>query len=254
MNDSSPTRWAVPGWESIPGLRHGFFGRRGGVSGGPFASLNVSYRVGDDPAAVEMNRSRVAGAVDAARLATARQVHGDRVIAAAADAEEDEADAVLVRAPGIAAAVLTADCVPLLLVAPEARVAVAVHAGWKGTAAAIAARAVEALAEATGAAPASFLAALGPSIDGCCYEVGTEVTAALAAALGAGVLDHARRLGDKSWIDLRAINAEVLERAGVAPERLQRVGPCTRCAAAEFFSHRASGGRAGRQLSCVGWV
>jgi copper oxidase (laccase) domain-containing protein len=96
-------------------------------------------------------------------------------------------------------------------------------------------------------------AALGPAIDDCCYEVGEDVVAALEAGAGAGLLHSSRRVGNKSWIDLRQLNIAILQQAGVPAANIHRVGPCTRCAADECFSHRASAGQAGRQLSAIAW-
>lgn len=250
--NAPPPRWTVPAWERFVDLRHGFFGRAGGVSAGVFASLNCSTRVGDDPAAVEENRLRVAAALGQGGVRLPGQVHGDRV-AIAGDAPAGEADALVSDRPGEPVGVLTADCVPLLLIVPERRVAAAVHAGWKGTALGIAARAVEALAACGGAQARAVHAALGPAIGSCCYEVGDEVASAIAAGAGGDRVPPARRDGGKSWIDLRAINAEILRIAGVPEPQIHVVGPCTRCAGDQCFSHRGTGGGTGRQISAVAW-
>jgi len=247
-----PPRWTVPGWQRFAGLRHGFFGRAGGVSGGPFAALNCSWSVGDDPAAVEHNRALAARILDCAEVVTPRQVHGDRVAALATE-PPGEADALIVAGDARAVGVLTADCVPLLLVVPRRRLAAAVHAGWKGTALGIAARAVESLVRASGVSTAEVHAALGPAIGECCYQVGAEVVDALSAGAAAGLVAPRRREGDKAWLDLRAINAGILRAAGVPAEQIVQVGPCTRCARDECFSHRGAGGTTGRQLSAVAW-
>lgn len=248
-----PPRWTVPGWQRFAGLRHGFFGRAGGVSGGPFAALNCSSSVGDDPAAVEHNRALAARVLDCADVVTPRQVHGDRVATLAAE-PPGEADALISLGDVRAVGVLTADCVPLLLVVPRRRVAAAVHAGWKGTALGIAARAAERLAQVAGVSTAEVHAALGPAIGECCYEVGAEVVDALTAGAAAGLVAPRRREAGKAWIDLRSINAAILRAAGVPAEQIVPVGPCTRCAGDACFSHRGAGGTTtGRQLSAVAW-
>src|SRR4051812_36197982 len=156
------------------GAVHGFSTRNGGVSRGPRATLNLGGSVGDEPEAVEQNLARLAAAAGFARTAfrSAVQVHGDRVLEVGERPHDpaSEADALLATAPGIVAAVKTADCVPVLLFHPGTGEAAAVHAGWRGTEAAIVCRAVEALAR-RGGDPRGVLAAVGPAIGACCYEV-----------------------------------------------------------------------------------
>jgi len=186
----------------------------------------------------------------------AHQVHGTRVIevdapASGADPRVPvEADALVLRRPGVVGGVRTADCVPLLLVAPGHLWAAAVHAGWRGTLAGIATAAVE-RAQSDGIAPRQLRAALGPAIGPCCYEVSAEIGERFAEARlpvlwksGEGAPPH---------LDLRAINAVLLERAGVAAPAIQQCGPCTRCARDRYYSFRAEPGQSGRQVSWVGW-
>jgi hypothetical protein len=248
-----PLCWTVPAWQEIPGLRHGFFGREGGESGGAFASLNCSETVGDQIAAVHANRRRILRALGCDDLALPSQVHGDRVLEVGEGGTAGEADALLVRHRGLAAGVLTADCVPILLIAPEARQAAAVHAGWKGTALGITSLALRRLVEASGCSVQSVQAGIGPAIGACCYQVGEDVVRAIAAVAGVAVPAPRCDREGRSWIDLRAINAALLRAAGVPGEQVHLVGPCTRCAADRCFSHRGSGGRTGRQLCAVGW-
>lgn len=254
MSAGGAPHWSVAAWRSIAGLRHGFFGRLGGTSTGAFATLNCSAAVGDDPARVEANLAAVRAVLSLEGLALARQVHGDRVLEVSAPGLAGEGDALVTASAGVAVGVLTADCVPILLIAPSARLAAAVHAGWKGTALATVRRALERLCGAGGLAVEGVHAALGPSIGPCCYEVGPEVAEALASGLGDDLAAARRGSGGRSWIDLRAVNAALLERAGVPRAQIHAVGPCTRCEAGRLFSHRGSGGLAGRQLSGVGWV
>lgn len=255
----APPVLRAPNLAAVPGLVHGFCGREGGVSSGPFASLNVSTRVGDDRAAVLENWRRVrAAAAPLGRFATMHQVHGTRVARVTPDRPDaGAADALVTDAAGVALPVLTADCVPVLIVAPARRVVAAVHAGWRGAAAGILAATLDVLAREYGMRGRDLVVALGPAIDGCCYEVGAEVARALAAAAGpdAAGADWVRRAaGDRVQVDLRRYLAGQLRAAGVDPEQVARVGPCTRCAGAGYFSHRGSGGRTGRQVSFVGWA
>lgn len=246
------------GLGGVPGLAHGFCGRQGGASAGAFASLNVSRRVGDHPDAVRENWRRVELlAPPGGRFAAMRQVHGTGVVRVSAEATDaGEADALVTAAAGIWLTVLTADCVPLVLVAPERRVAAVVHAGWRGAAAGIVPRTLHVLGEAYGVNAAELHAAVGPAIDGCCYEVEAEVAAALAGCPGAATRSDTWTTesgAGKQRVDLRACVTAQLAATGVVPARISRVGPCTRCAGAQYFSHRGSGGRTGRQVSFVGW-
>ncbi|MFN2425219.1 MAG: polyphenol oxidase family protein, partial [Candidatus Binatia bacterium] len=189
-----------------------------------------------------------------------RQVHGKMVVAAPADGfvrgDDDypraaaEADALIAACPATIVGVRTADCVPLLLVAPRARWSAAVHAGWRGTVAGIAAEAVRA-ASGAGIAPGELLAALGPSIGPCCYEVSEEVGSGFEQA-GLPVVAP-RSPGSKPHLDLREANRVLLERDGVPPGNIQSVGPCTRCRSDLYHSFRAQPQSPGRQISWVGW-
>jgi YfiH family protein len=245
----------VAEWRDVPRLVHGFCGRRGGVSRGPFAELNLSRRVGDDPAAVVENWRRVQALVGArVRFASMRQVHGARVATVtAAAADVGEADAMATETPAIVLGVLTADCVPILLLEPARRIVAAVHAGWRGTLAGLAARTVTHLQRTFGVAPPALRIALGPAIDGCCYEVEAGIAAQFEERWG--VMPEATRAGlrGKAFLDLRAANAAMLAAAGVPARQVVRVGPCTRCADTRFFSHRGAHGETGRQISFIGW-
>lgn len=248
----------APALADVPGLIHAFCGRRGGVSAGSFAALNASARVGDDAGAVEENWRRITGLVPpGGGFAAMQQVHGTRVaVVTAAALDAGAADALVTAAAGVWLPVLTADCVPVLLAAPRRAVTAAVHAGWRGTAAGIVLRTIRVLAADFGASPAELRVALGPAIDRCCYEVEERIVDALAGGAGTpGATDAwavARGAG-RAHVDLRACLAAQLHAGGVDPGRIERVGPCTRCAATEYFSHRGSGGGTGRQVSFIGW-
>ncbi|WP_445150235.1 polyphenol oxidase family protein [Baekduia sp. Peel2402] len=211
----------------LPGARVRFTTRAGGVSEGPYASLNLGRWTDDDPAAVEENRRRAA---DGAPIAFARQVHGTDVIALDGAPPADriaDADGVVTRAHGVAAMVLTADCVPVALAAPDA--VAMVHAGWKGLSGGVLEAGVAALRT-----DGPIHAAIGPAAGACCYEVGPEV---------------AERFPDWALngrlLDLKAVAAARLRAAGVAD--VLDVGRCTMCEPDVFFSHRASGPVTGRQ-------
>src|SRR4051812_26469159 len=178
----------VPAWEQYPELLHGFLGRRGGKSSGAYARLNVSYRVGDDQQIVSQNvcdMKQEVGIHDG-RVVTMKQVHGDTILEITDHKlkEAGEADAMVTKERDIYLGVLTADCVPILLVAPEKGIAAAVHAGWRGTLAGIADNTVKRLIEIYGVSSTELQAALGPSIGPCCYEVKDDVTRPLLDAWG----------------------------------------------------------------------
>jgi YfiH family protein len=230
----------------LAGLPHGFTTRAGGASAAPFDALNLGDRVGDDPAAVEENWRRLAAATGLG-FARVRQVHGAEVVEAEGPCLPAlEADAVLSRRPGVAACVAVADCVPVLLADPAAGLVAAVHAGWRGTLARAAAAGVAAL-ERAGAARARLVAAVGPSIGPCCYQVSAELAGQFEAAFGPEVI---RRGGpDGPRLDLWAANARTLREAGVG--EVERLDRCTACDPLRFFSHRRDAGRTGRMVAYV---
>ena len=246
--------WHVPAWHEIPGLVHGFLGRACALPAGSFTLADV--------------RAKLVAAGETPRAVFAvRQVHGACVLvpAAAEDGASDwegrvlpealpEADALVSTAAGVILTIRTADCVPILLVAPEARAVAAVHAGWKGTLAGIVENALAALERCSGARPAEVEAALGPAIGGCCYEFGAEHLPYFVAAFGSGV-ERAWRPGaaERGHLDLRLLARIALEAAGVSPAAISTVGPCTAEHPAELHSYRRDGARAGRQLSYIGW-
>lgn len=251
----TPPVWRVPAWETIPGLVHGFFGRRGGSSIGEWASLNVSVVVGDDSGCVDRNRSAVCEALSGIRLVTMRQVHGARVVRVeSTQTEVGEADAMVTGTAGIGLGVLSADCVPALLIAPAAGIALAVHAGWRGTVAGVLAEAVAAAKREFGVAPQALRAALGPAIGGCCYEVESTIAAQFEQRWGTMSQAAWQSRGERGNLDLRLANIQVLTRVGMAAEDITQVGPCTACETGDFFSHRRERGRTGRQIGVIGWT
>jgi hypothetical protein len=250
----------VPEWEQVPQLVHGFGGRRGGCSVGEFAELNLSSAVGDNPDCVRHNWQCLTHAVgDGLRFVAMRQRHGDACVTVDGDGlGVPEADALVTRTPGVVLCILTADCVPLLLVAPEWRVAAAVHAGWRGTVLGIARRAVRTLGHRFGVPPSAIHGALGPSIGACCYEVDRDIADAVERRWGA-MPEAVATDGSKSRLDLRLINRALLVGLGVPAGQITSTGPCTRCASDAYFSYRATyrgdaPGRTGRQVSFIGWA
>ncbi len=230
------------------GVRHGFSTRVGGVSVEPFASMNLARAVGDDLDAVAENHRRFAAAVGYAadRLHESSQVHGAAVVSVRGPdvlaTRTLSADALVATEPGDAVAVRVADCVPVLLAVPGRGVA-AVHAGWRGVVAGVVGAALDVL----GGATEDVLAAIGPCIGACCFEVGPEVADAIAAVSAPAVV-HPRE-GANPHVDLRAAVAWQLAARGV--DAVDQVGGCTRCDAARFHSFRRDGKRSGRLLAAI---
>lgn len=240
--ESDGVRWLEA---TLPGARVAFSTRSGGVSAGPFASLNLGVFSGDDRERVVENRRRLASAlgVEAERVAVARQVHGAELIVR--DAPQDPnpfvepdsgiaaADGHVTAQPELPLLVFVADCLPLALAGPGG--VAMLHCGWRGLAAGIVARG----AAAVGATDA----AIGPGIGPCCYRVGDEVLEAF-AGLGDGV-------ASEGMLDLAQAARRLLREAGV--ERIESADLCTSCEEESFFSHRRDAGRTGRQAGLV-WL
>jgi YfiH family protein len=239
-------------------LRHGFFGRSGGVSEGVYASLNCGFGSGDEPARVAENRARAArrAAVDPAGLLTVYQTHSPRVALVEEPWPRDaapEVDAMVTTRPGLALGILTADCAPVLLADADAGVVGAAHAGWRG--------ALDGVLEVTlaemrrqGALPKRIVAAIGPCIQQASYEVGPEFRARFVAAEAgnAGFFAMGARAG-RYQFDLPGYVAARLERAGLAG--VERLARDTCAEAAEFFSYRRNTldgrGDYGRNISLI---
>jgi YfiH family protein len=239
---------------AVDGVAHAFSTRRaddGEFDVGPATAAGPPW---------DGRRERLARAagLGGRRLLAPLQVHGDRAVTAAAfGAEPPAADAVVALRRderSAAPAVRTADCLPVLLAARDGRAVAAVHAGWRGTAAGVVAAAVRQLA-AAGIEPGGLLAALGPAIGPCCYEVGTEVVDAVARAAGVdrAAVSHAEG-PERAKLDLAAANRLLLERSGLDPAAIETAPWCTRCRPDLFWSWRREGPTAGRMLACIGWA
>ncbi len=237
---------------------HGFFSRLGGVSQGPYASLNCSLSSGDEPDAVAVNRARAARRVgaDPLHLLGLHQVHGADVVTARAPwppGEGPRADAMATDRPDLALGIVTADCAPVLLADPERGVIGAAHAGWRGAVAGVLEATVGAMAR-LGARPEGIVAAIGPCIGPASYEVAADLRNAVLARDGrdACFLAPGRRPG--RWhFDLAGYCVARLRAAGVGAVASLAVD--TLADEARFFSHRrrtlAGGGAIGHQISVI---
>jgi YfiH family protein len=238
------------------GFLHGFSLRGGGASGGGFASLNLGRALGDDSVNVEENHRRLAASLgyDAARLFEVTQVHGV-VVRGVVDGDEpravraEQGDALVSSMGGDAVGVRVADCLPLLLADPRTGCVAAVHCGWRGVAGSIVAASVAALV-AAGSRPQDLLAAIGPHIRACCFEVGDEVVAAL-ARVGEGAAFVRAGATAKPHVDLAVVVRVQLGALGVPAAQCADTGGCTRCDGARFYSFRRDGAASGRHLAVI---
>jgi YfiH family protein len=233
--DSPLPLWRTPHDEAVLA----FTTRRGGVSVAPFDTLNLGRSTADPPEAVTENRRRVLEtlATDPHRLATAGQVHGTGHAHVVAPGLHPNVDILVTTVPGIPLAVTSADCLPILLVAPG--VIAAAHSGWRGTAAGAPRRALDLVCETAGIAPDRVSAHLGPCIRPCCYIVGPEVAAQFPE-------DAVVRAPDSIRLDLAHASRRQLLEAGMAESSIHDTHACTACEWAWYFSHRRDGPITGR--------
>jgi YfiH family protein len=240
--------------------------RSGGVSSGPYATLNLSLSVGDDPARVLENRRRLATAVGVplSDFVFARQVHGAgvRVVTRAdrgsgtlsLDDALDGVDTLITATPGVVLVILTADCVPIVLHDPVAGVLACVHAGWRGTAAGVTAAAVAAM-QRLSARPSDVVAGIGPAIGADRYQVGPDVHEAVTRSFGPAAPGFIRP--DPSapghWLlDLPSANRHALRQAGVPDGRIHATDFPTGPGPGQFFSDRTA--RPCGRLALVAWL
>jgi len=241
------TFYRFPTLARFPELLHGVLTRRGGVSSGPYASLNLSFAVGDRPELVRENRRRVTQALDLTELVGAEQVHGlkESVLYAgnpSPAAEVPEVDILITQEPGLGLLIKQADCQAVMLYDPEHRVAANVHCGWRGQVAGILGEAVVRLKETFRSRPERLIAGIGPGLGPCCAE-----------------FRHFRKEFPQSlweyqvrpnYFDLWRLSRDLLLAAGLKPEHIDLAGLCTKCRAAEFYSYRRDG-MTGRQGSVI---
>ena len=247
------------------GFPNGFSTRVGGVSPPPWDSLNLGASCGDQPERVAENFRRFCGAVgtDADALVKNHQVHGDLVrpvtradvLPSPGAPGTVEADGLIPRTPGLCLTVFSADCIPVLLCDPRKKVAAAVHAGWRGTALGIAAKAVERMVDCYGCDRLDILAAVGPGISKCCFETHEDVPNAMTEAMGAAALSSIEVLPTgKFHVDLKGLNAKRLESAGLDPDHIAVSADCTCCLPEKYWSHRYTHGERGSQAAMIAIV
>jgi YfiH family protein len=242
---------------SNSGIKHGVSTRLGGLSQPPYSALNLGIKTGDAAAIVQANRNLFcqAAGVIADKLVTAQQVHGDRIyIVEAGDAGRGrmgyetsipDTDALITNVAGIPLMLFFADCVPVLIADPVKKVVAVSHAGWRGTVAKIGQKTVLTMQDKFGTDPNDCLAAIGPSIGPCCYEVDKTVIDALQSSFSwwEDVVVPRR---DRWMLDLWETNRRQLQDIGVKADNITISGVCTACNTELFYSHRAEKGKAGR--------
>lgn len=237
---------------------HAFTTRFGGVSEGVFASLNLAMHRGDAPENVEKNYKILADALafDINNLVLTRQTHSDIVrVVTKSDAcgldhhAYPECDALITNDAGCALVVFTADCTPILLWDSVTGAVGAVHAGWRGTAADIAGKTVRKMATEFGCDPRNIRTAIGPNIGACCFETDIDVPEAIIKTFDREADAFITKLGEKYHVDLKAVNALALRRAGV--ESIEISDDCTMCNPQKFWSHRITGNNRGSQGAVI---
>ncbi len=238
---------------------HSFCTRRGGVSQKNYASLNVSFGEGDEDSNVLQNWGRIAAAftIPVEQFLVVNQVHEDGIFVVKpyggyfSSRTELDYDAIVTDRADLAICVKTADCVPVFIVDRVKKVIAAVHAGWRGTALGISAKVVRLLLDNYGSSPQDILAAIGPSIGTCCYEVDSSVANAFRNQKGHDKFLFAGKKADKWTLNLAEANQRQLLGCGVSEENIDLCDLCTACNQDLFFSHRGSGGMAGRQINFI---
>ena len=241
-----------------PRFTHAFSTRIGGVSEGPYASMNLTTGSGDSPEAVCENFARLVAALPHAPQAICHthQVHKDRVLTVSAANAADfagnppDCDGLATAERGHLLVGKFADCVPILLADRRTGAVAVVHAGWRGTAMRIAETGVETMRDSFGADPADLIAAVGPSIGPCCFLTHADVTDAMFAAVGDTAAAWITPADDgRSHVDLKGINAAILDAAGVG--EIFVCPDCTCCLAELYHSHRRTGPLRGSMVAMI---
>lgn len=241
-------------------VRHAFSTRLGGVSASK--QLNLGMHTTDDKTLVMENYRRFCNAakVELSHLVLSEQVHSanlaivgrnDCGMGLTRPTRLTETDGLITAEPGVALATFYADCTPILLLDPVKRVIASVHSGWRGTLARIGRQAAAKMCAHFGCCPTDILAAIGPSIQQCCFEVGEDVRDLFINEFGSGIEPLIVQKGEKFYIDTQSINAAQLQEEGLLPEHIDSIGMCTMCNTGLFFSHRGDSASTGRMCAVI---
>ena len=237
---------------------HCFTTKKGGVSTGVMAGLNIAIKDGETKENVRKNLEILGNAIGFGidDLVLTRQIHSDIVRVVNRNdcngyihRDYPECDALVTKTAGVALMIFTADCTPLLFHDPVTGAVGAAHAGWRGTASQIGARVVEAMVRSFGCDPANIRAAIGPNVGFCHFETDADVPEAMIAAYGDAVKAFIRQVGPKYYVDLKEVNALALRRAG--EEHIEISSECTMCSPDRFWSHRITGNNRGSQGAII---
>ncbi|CAM2826531.1 peptidoglycan editing factor PgeF [Paenibacillus sediminis] len=270
--EGSPGLFKLQPWcDAYTNISAGFTSRIGGVSNKPYESLNLAFHVGDDPNDVIMNRKKLAETIgfDWNAWTSGEQVHGTEI---AVVKEEDSGrgrdnresafqhtDGLVTNVPGVLLTSFYADCVPLFFYDPVKSVVGLAHAGWKGTVGKIALRMVNTMEKEYGSSPQDIVAAIGPSIGECCYEVDEVVMSRVRELLDEFPADekdipafYQPVAGGKSMLNLKQLNRHIMIKGGILPTHIECTTWCTNCHPDYFFSYRKEGGTTGRMASWIG--
>jgi len=243
----------IPEFAKIGWVQHAFLTRKGGISPPPYHTLNLSNENGDREEHVIQNKNRIAGTFcfDPMRLVLLNQIHQDKILLLkepiAPYPSPMKYDALITNVPNIFLGILTADCLPIVLVDQKKRVIAAIHAGRQGTALHITAKVLKKMEEEFGCTSENLLIAMGPSIGPCCYEIDDKVFQSEWEPFSTFVRDG------KRMVDLAGINIAQMKKEGINEKQIFRIDLCTSCHLDLFFSYRKAG-RTGRQLSFIGMV
>jgi len=248
---------SFPSFDKTGLVRHAFSTRLGGVSEGAYSAMNLSFSLGDNEEKV-MENYRIfcqSAGIDHTRLVHTKQTHGVEILVAnetdagkgiTKERDYDSIDAVITNVKGLPLCTHYADCVPVFFLDPVKGVAGMAHAGWRGTAAEIPRLTVEKMAAEFGCDPKDILAGIAPSIGKCCFEVDDPVMDKMKLIEGINLEStYTAKSGGKYMLDLKAVNREVLIKAGLLPENITVCDICTCCQHDTFHSHRATQGRRG---------
>jgi len=238
-------------------LTHAFCTRQGGTSGEDYASFNMSFGQGDEESNVLQNWERLAAAFDIplAQFLVVNQVHGDDIFVIQQQGEyftsraQLDYDAIVTSRTNLAIGIKTADCVPIFIVDKVQKIIAVIHAGWRGSALGISVKVIHLLQDQYGSLPQDILAAIGPAIGLCCYEVDAVTADAFAAYEDKDYFLFSVKAKEKWMLDLPEANRRQLLSCGIPVKNIEVSDLCTSCNKDLFFSHRASGGVTGRQIN-----
>jgi polyphenol oxidase len=238
-------------------LTHAFCTRQGGASEDDYKSLNMSFSEGDEDSKVLQNWGRLAAAFDIPleQFLVVNQVHGDAIYLIKpygsyfTSRAELDYDAIITDRTELAICIKTADCVPILIVDKIKKVIAVVHAGWRGSALNITAKVIQLMMDHYHSCPQDILAAIGPSIGKCCYQVDLATAKAFASHKNKEAFLFPDANGKKWMLDLPEVNRQQILECGVPEKNIEQSCYCTRCNQDIFFSHRGAGGITGRQIN-----